>query len=62
MVQSQPPAESRDGTLLCPKCRGEMHPLFLYEDREPDVWLCFSCGHLEWTNPVGGRVVPSVDE
>jgi hypothetical protein len=37
--------------------------MFLYEDRDPDVWLCFSCGHLEWTNPqIGRRVIPSVDQ
>ena len=54
---------NQEGTLPCPRCRGEMHPMFLYEDRDPDVWLCFSCGHLEWTNPqIGRRVIPSVDQ
>src|SRR5690348_17177078 len=55
MSQEQPTEERRDGTLPCPRCRGEMHPMFLYEDRDPDVWLCFSCGHLEWTNIGVGR-------
>ncbi len=62
MAVPQSPDEMRDGTLLCPKCRGEMHPLYLYEDREPDTWLCFSCGHLEWINPGEGRPIPSVDQ
>ena len=62
MSQEQPTEERRDGTLPCPRCRGEMHPMFLYEDRDPDVWLCFSCGHLEWTNIGVGRAIPSVDE
>jgi hypothetical protein len=53
---------NQEGTLPCPRCRGEMYPMFLYEDRDPDVWLCFSCGHLEWTNPGIGRVIPSVDQ
>ncbi len=54
--------EKLDATLACPQCRGEMHPLYLYEDREPDTWLCFSCGHLEWIKPGQGRVIPSVDQ
>jgi Zn ribbon nucleic-acid-binding protein len=48
--------------VLCPRCQAEMHPLFLYEDREPDTWLCFGCGHLEWTSPGRGTAVPSVDQ
>jgi hypothetical protein len=39
-----------------------MHPLFLYEDRDPDAWLCFSCGHVEWIKPGSGQVIPSVDQ
>ncbi len=54
--------QQRDATLECPRCRGEMHPLFLYEDREPDTWLCFSCGHLEWINRGRGTAVPAVDQ
>jgi len=54
--------ETKDATMTCPKCRGEMHPLYLYEDREPDTWLCFDCGHLEWVNPGQGRQVPPVDQ
>ena len=61
-MSQQKQNEERDGTLPCPKCQGEMHPMFLYEDRDPDVWLCFSCGHLEWTNAGAGRAIPSVDE
>src|SRR5205807_9940496 len=33
-AQPQTPGEIRDATLPCPQCRGEMHPMFLYEDRE----------------------------
>ncbi len=62
MTQSPSADAERDATLPCPRCRGEMHPMFLYEDRDPDVWLCFSCGHLEWTNPGIGRPIPSVDQ
>ncbi len=54
--------KDKDGTLPCSRCGGEMHPMFLYEDRDPDVWLCFSCGYLEWTNPKIGRPIPSVDQ
>jgi hypothetical protein len=59
---TQQKSPNQDGTLPCPRCRGEMHPMFLYEDRDPDVWLCFSCGHLEWKNPNSGRAIPSVDQ
>ena len=62
MPEPQPPDEIRDATLPCPKCRREMHPMFLYEDRDPDAWLCFTCGHLEWLKPGAGRPIPSVDE
>ena len=51
-----------DGTIRCPKCRGEMHPMFLYEDKEPDVWLCFNCGHLVLTQSQPGAPIPSVDQ
>jgi len=36
--------------------------MFLYADRDPDVWLCFACGHLEWTSRTTGQAIPSVDE
>ena len=62
MSQEPRTEERREGTLPCPRCRGEMHPMFLYEDRDPDVWLCFSCGYLEWTSPGLGRAIPSVDQ
>ena len=52
----------RDATLPCPRCRGEMHPLFLYEDKEPDTWLCFDCGHVEWISLGKGKAIPSVDQ
>ncbi|GEM_PF-1499089 len=58
--KSEPTA--RDATLECPRCHGDMHPMFLYEDREPDTWLCFSCGHLEWVNRGRGNAVPAVDQ
>ncbi len=48
--------------FTCPQCRSEMHPLFLYEDREPDTWLCFACGYVEWTDPGQGRPIPPVDQ
>jgi Zn ribbon nucleic-acid-binding protein len=54
--------KQRDAEVVCPRCHAEMHPLFLYEDREPDTWLCFSCGHVEWINPGQGRAIPPVDE
>jgi len=60
--EPQSPNEIGDATLVCLQCRGEMHPMFLYEDRGPDVWLCFACGHLEWLGPGPGRAIPSVDE
>jgi hypothetical protein len=62
MADAPTPDEIRDATLPCPKCRGEMHPMFLYEDRDPDAWLCFACGHLEWLASGAGRSIPSVDE
>src|SRR2546430_10282332 len=61
-AQPQTSGEIRDATLPCPQCRGEMHPMFLYEDREPDVWLCFACGHLEWLEPRPRRAIPPLDE
>lgn len=54
--------EKRNATIACPRCHDEMHPLFLYEDREPDTWLCFTCGHLEWTKRGQGKTIPSVDQ
>jgi hypothetical protein len=54
--------ERDDGTIPCPQCRGEMHPMFLYEDRAPDIWLCFTCGHLVWTRAEAAEPIPSVDQ
>ncbi len=54
--------ETREAAISCPRCRGEMHPLFLYEDRKPDTWLCFDCGHLEWVSVGQGKAIPSVDQ
>ena len=56
------PNEARDAVLPCPICGGDMHPLFLYEDRDPDAWLCFSCGHVEWIKPGSGSAIPSIDQ
>lgn len=52
----------QDTGVVCPRCHAEMHPLFLYEDRDPDTWLCFACGHVEWFNPGPGHPIPPVDE
>lgn len=54
--------DASHAVVACPLCRSEMHPLFLYEDREPDTWLCFSCGHLEWINQGEGSAIPAVDQ
>lgn len=54
--------EKQGAAVMCPRCQAEMHPLFLYEDRAPDTWLCFACGHLEWTSPGKGTAIPSVDQ
>jgi len=62
MSEPSPSNEVRDAVLPCPICGGEMHPLFLYEDRDPDAWLCFSCGHVEWIKPGSGQAIPSVDQ
>ncbi len=40
--------ESRNGTILCPGCRGIMRPVhWHYPDKEPlftDTFLCTDCG------------------
>jgi hypothetical protein len=62
MAGKRPGPANSDGTIQCPKCRGEMHPMFLYEDKDPDVWLCFTCGHLVLTESRSGSPIPSVDQ
>lgn len=55
-------SDTSSAVVLCPYCRVEMHPLVLYEDRDPDTWVCFTCGHVEWTDPGSGRPIPPVDQ